>query len=54
MVEPSGGIFTYEYDPASQLDGLLNPQGDRTTLTLDAASRLDLLELANGTVASYS
>jgi YD repeat-containing protein len=39
MVDPNTNRFTYAYDPAGRLTGLVNPEGDRTTFSYDAAGR---------------
>ncbi len=52
MQIPGGGKFTYIYDLAQRLDQLVNPDGDATTFTRDAANRPTLQQMANGTSAS--
>jgi len=37
--DPGGGIATTLYDAASNIVGTIDPAGDRTTFTFDAANR---------------
>ena len=51
---PTGGLFGYSYYDDGQLQVVVNPESERTTLTYDEAGRLTRRQLANGTLASLS
>jgi YD repeat-containing protein len=53
MFQPTGR-FTYLYDPDKRIARLVNPEGNITSWSYDAASRVTAYRMANGTRASYT
>jgi RHS repeat-associated protein len=54
MIGPGGMTWTYEYDSASRLTKITNPDSDETTFTYDANSRRTSMTYANGVITTYS
>ena len=53
MIQPTGGRFSYAYDPVGRITTLTNHEGQVTTWSYDAASRVTAILLANGARSTY-
>jgi YD repeat-containing protein len=53
MMDPDGGLTTYQFDAAGRLDVASNPQSKRTTFSYDATGARTATRLGNGGIVSY-